>query len=75
MAVRNAASCGLPMPGLAKRAAGEARSEKLKHDKQKDADDACSQRHHLDRAVDRIAHRGVGFWWGIRHERVTKIRR
>ncbi len=62
MAVRNAASCGLPIRAVPDARGAETASEKLKHHKQKDADDAGSKRHHFDRPVDRIAHR-VG--WGL----------
>ncbi len=73
MAVRNAASCGLPIRAVPDARGAETASEKLKHHEHEDADDAGSKRHHFDRLVDRIAHR-VG--WGLmRHcyKGVTKI--
>ena len=35
--------------------------KKLEDQEQDDADDACSQRHHLDGSVDGVFHRVVGF--------------
>ena len=61
------------MPGRAHNEREQTRRlEKLKDHEQDDADDACSQRHHLDGSVDGVFHGAVGFL-GHRYKGVTNI--
>ena len=73
MAVLNAVFCGPAHAGpCAKQAGAEKRGQKLEDQEQDDADDACSQRHHLDGSVDGVLHGTVGLR-GHRYKGVTNI--
>ena len=73
MAVLNAVFCRPAHAGpCAKQAGAEKRLQKLEDQEQDDADDACSQRHHLDGSVDGVFHGTVGLK-GHRYKGVTNI--